>query len=233
MGLSSAWLGELMALVAVMLAWPLGWIPRRAPAGYGPRPVVLLHGWSLNRASMEVLAARLRRDGRQVFAVNYPSMQADADAKGAVVAARLREISAATGGGRVDVVAHSLGGVVIRVAATEPGMESLVGNVVTLGSPHRGSALALLWGGAGLGQLRPGSRFLETLTATDKLSERANVTAIASRFDFIVFPLDLAYYAGALNVTIEDVGHHSLLFSQRVYGLVKENLDVAPREPRL
>jgi triacylglycerol esterase/lipase EstA (alpha/beta hydrolase family) len=178
---------------------------------------------------MALIAARLRRDGRPTIAVNYPSMATDAEAKAAFVAQRIRDVAAQTAR-RVDVVAHSLGGVVLRAAALSDDVGAALGNVVTLGSPHRGAALALLWGGAGLAPMRPGSAFLEGLARCDRLVDSANVTAIATSDDAIVFPIDLAYYAGALNVTIENVGHHGLLFSQRVYDLVRENLDAPPRE---
>lgn len=225
------WFAEWLSLSFVLLTLPFGWIPPRSrPAPYS-RPVVLLHGWSLNRASMALLAARLRRDGRATYSVNYPSMGRDMSAKARFVADRLREI-AAWSTGPVDVLAHSLGGVVLRAAAADEGMEAVIGNVVTLGSPHRGSALTLLWGGAGLAALRPESSFLAALGEKDHLVEHANVTAIASSIDSIVFPAELAYYPGALNVTVENIGHHRLLHSARVYELVRENLDAPRREQR-
>ena len=54
--------------------------------------------------------------------------------------------------------------------------------------------------------------------------------SIYSSFDAIVFPTVLSEHPGALNIRIDDVGHHGLLLSERVYRLAKENLDVDPRQ---
>jgi hypothetical protein len=56
-----------------------------------------------------------------------------------------------------------------------------------------------------------------------------NVTSIYSTYDAVVFPCELSYYEGAMNVRVDWAGHHSLLVSERIYRLVKENLDVEPK----
>jgi len=225
--LATEWIGEGLALLLVVLAWPLGLFgsDRPRPAG-ARRPVVLIHGWSLNRASMALLAARLRRDGRDVYTVNYPSLLSDTDAKAAHLAVTLRRIAAESASEKVDVVAHSLGGVLIRAVACHHAGLGLLGNVVTLGSPHRGCALAVLLDGFGLRQLRPRSRYLERLAADDTMASSVNVAALASKFDAIAFPLECCEYRQAPNVNIEGVGHHGLLLSEQVYTIVKENLDI-------
>jgi triacylglycerol lipase len=224
-----AWIGDMCATLLAVFSWPLGWLGRAPRVRGGARPVVLVHGWSLNRASMAILAARLRRDGREAITINYPSMLADTGEKARGLSVRLRAIAKQAPDGRIDVVAHGLGGVAVRAAAKLHGLAPCLGNVVTLGAPHRGTALALLWCGAGLAQLRPGSRFLTDLAFEERLTSTHNVTAIASNVDTIVFPVDLAEYRGALNVTVENVGHHMMLYSGRVYALLKESIDLPPR----
>ena len=61
------------------------------------------------------------------------------------------------------------------------------------------------------------------------MSGSVNFASIYSSFDAIVFPTVLSEHPGALNVAIDDVGHHGLLLSERVYRLAKENLDVDPK----
>lgn len=222
------WLAEGFALLVAVLTWPLGlagWT--RARGGVG-RPVVLVHGWGLNRASMALIAARLRRDGRVVHAEAFEWRRKDLADAAASVAERLRAAAAASGSSTVDVVAYGVGGILVRLAAQAHGASTLLGNVVTLGSPHRGTALALL-GLPAIRDLRPGSSFLDDLVRGEKLPTQAHVAAIASPFDAVVFPFDLAYWPGAFNVTVERVGHCSMLYSERVYTLIAENLDVSPR----
>jgi pimeloyl-ACP methyl ester carboxylesterase len=224
-----AWLAEALALVAVIVTWPLGLVSwKRARPGSG-RPVVLVHGWGLNRASMALLAARLRRDGRVVHGESLFSPSASMIVAAGGIARRLRAIADDSGAACVDVVAHGVSGVLVRAAAQELGVASVLGNVVTLASPHRGTALALLGLPAALGGLRPGSPFLEDLVRGERLPTQTHVAAIASPFDAIVFPFDLAYYPGAFNVTVERVGHFSMLYSERVYALIAENLALPVR----
>lgn len=222
-----AWFGEVLAHFVALLGWPFGLLPEREldSAGYTGIPVVLVHGWGMNRASMAMLAARLRKDGRRVFRVNYPSTGPDTGVKAEHVARFMRNVLERTGAERIDVVGHSLGGVVSRVVARHHGGMDFMGALVTLGSPHRGSALvdALRW--ARTRQLRPGSNYLTTLADDDPVPGRVRVTAISSLFDAIVFPVANAEYDGAVNVSVDYVGHMSLVLSSRVYGLVKEALE--------
>ncbi len=225
-----AWLVEGTALTLVLLSWPFGRLrPRRNAVRSNLRPVLLVHGWSLNRASMYVLALRLERDGHNAVAINYPSLADEIDEKARVVAGEIRALAATCPDGRVDIIAHSLGGIVVRAAALDPDVRARIGNVVTLGSPHHGSALAVLGKRRGLLQIRPGSHFLERLTSEDELTSFVNVTTIASPFDAIVFPTDTAHLSGALNVTVDSIGHHALLYSERIYTLLRENIELPLR----
>ena len=226
-----AWLVEGASLTLVLLTWPFGLrSAKHRVIGPTMRPVLLVHGWSLNRASMLAIAARLERDGRTAVAINYPSLLEDADAKASAVAREIRTLAATSPDGRIDVVGHSLGGVMVRAAARDPDVGVLIGNVVTLGSPHHGSALALMGKRRGLLQIRPGSHFIERLTHEDRLAENVSVTTIASPFDAIVFPTDTAHLSGALNVTVDAIGHHALLYSKRIYTVLRENLEVPLRQ---
>jgi triacylglycerol esterase/lipase EstA (alpha/beta hydrolase family) len=183
----AGWVAEGLALLLSLVVWPLGLFPdRRVAAGGGDRPVVLVHGWAMNRSSMFVLAARLRRDGRRVYSVNYNSVVAKTDDKASELAACLETIRRDSGANRIDLVAHSLGGVLLRAVAKYHGGLDYFGNVVTLGSPHRGTALAVM---------------------------------------YIVFPTDCTFYPPAFNAELDGIGHMGMLLSERVYDVVKENLD--------
>jgi triacylglycerol esterase/lipase EstA (alpha/beta hydrolase family) len=226
-----AWLGEALAVSIVLVTWPLGVYWRRRPVVTSSRrPVVLIHGWSLNRASMLALSLRLQRDGRSVEAINYPSLGEEAETKSRAIADEIRRVASASPDGLVDVIGHSLGGVLVRAAARDPSVRILLGNVVTLGSPHHGTMLALLGKRHGLIQIRPGSHFLTRLAEEDHLADAVNLATIASPFDAIVFPTDTAHWKGALNITVDGLGHHAMLYSRRVYTLLRENLDIPLRQ---
>lgn len=223
-----AWVGEFLVILLGLSAFPFG-LFSTGPKGGGnskARPVLLVHGWAQNRASMALLAARLRRDGRRTWSINYPSLAESNENKTVQIARCLEELARESPSGRVDVVAHSLGGVLVRDLARDRNSLLRLGNVVTLGSPHKGTNLAMLSRSRGMTGLRPGSRYLQRLEADDALADRVRVTSIGSTFDAIVFPVDRSYYAPAMNVTVSALGHNSLLISSRIYQIVYENLEV-------
>lgn len=223
------WLAEGLALTAVALTWPVGIGGRSRVRSSVKRPVLLVPGWGLNAASMALLAARLRRDGRVVRVASTRRRSAGLHAAAEVLADELRQTAGTSGASTVDVVAFGWGGVLLRAAARAHDVTTLLGNVVTVAAPHRGTALACLGRPIALGELRPGSPFLLDLVRGEKLSTRVHVAAIASPFDAVVFPFELAYCPGAFNVTVERVGHFSMLYSERVYTLIAENLELPPK----
>jgi len=231
----TSWVGEWLAFMLVVSMWPFGLLghspfptKRRDAPRPDARPVVLIPGWSMNRGAMVVLAERLRRDGREAYAINYPSASHDTDRMAASIAASIEDVAARTGAERIDVIAHSQGGVLVRAAAREHDVLERLGNVVTLGSPHRGTAPAAMVRWRSLRHLWPQSRFLERLLEDDPVPVATNFTAIYSNFDASVFPAELGYYPGAFNVILDDVGHEGMLLSERVYKLAAENLAVEP-----
>lgn len=217
------WLAELGAILWVLATWPLGLLPRSRKS-LGGVPVVLLHGWAMTPASMAVLAARLRRSGREVHQIGYASLGPDMKGKAARIEARMRKIAAASTAGKIDVVAHSLGGLLARAAVRYYGAGAYVEHLVTLGTPHGGTALAAFLRRPNVRPMRPGSTFLRRLAENDPVPAQVACTAIFSTFDALVFPVECAEYRGAMNVEVDDVGHLGLLLSPRVFTLVEESL---------
>ncbi len=168
---------ECAATALLPLATPLALRRRRVrPLDSGdPRPpVVLLHGYAQHTANFTWLARRLRRDGwRHLYLVAHTPVGGDIERSAHRLGEALDRLRRATGASRVDIVAHSMGGLVAR--------------------------------------------------ACDCIS-------IYSADDAVVVPASRAYYPGAFNIEVRGLGHLSLLFSQRVYALVRENLS-AERAP--
>lgn len=103
--------------------------------------VVLLHGLFLSGWVMAWLAWRLRRRGLRTAVFSYPTRRRSPARNARELAAYLERLSP----GRVDVVAHSLGGlVVLHLLAQRPAPDAAarVRRVVLLGPPLNGSVLA-------------------------------------------------------------------------------------------
>ena len=110
--------------------------------------VVLIHGIWMNGMEMSLLRWRLRRAGYRVYRFQYASVSGDWQDNVAALADYIRQLE----GRCVHVVAHSLGGLLLRdylAGAADPRIDRLV----TLGCPHQGSALARLMLRRRLGRL--------------------------------------------------------------------------------
>ncbi|MEV7132623.1 alpha/beta fold hydrolase [Arthrobacter sp. NPDC093128] len=128
--------------------------PSPLPTRISGRPVIYVHGWlgssSGHENGPELLEEGLE-PGYEVFAFDYSFANTVWGASGeaaSCLADYIRQVSAAmTGGdGKVLAVGHSMGGIVIRAAGgilAGSGQGSILGGVVSLGTPYSGSP----WGG--------------------------------------------------------------------------------------
>jgi triacylglycerol lipase len=215
----ATFVAEWAAGVLVVLTAPLAWRWPREPAEVpgDQRPIVVLHGQVLHRLGSCVLARRLRRDGWRVHVVGSGVLGGDIERRAARLAAALARL-----GGGVDVIAHGVGGLVVRVHARSHGRASGVGRLVTLGTPHQGTAAL------GFGRVAADSALVTRLTSGDPVPALLDCTAIYSADDACIVPASAGYWPGAFNIEVRGLGHLGLLFSRRVYELVRENLDAPP-----
>ena len=87
------------------------------------------------------IPAALEQNGARVFYGNHESAASVADSARELTA-RIREIAETTSCGKVNVVAHSKGGLDIRYAVSCCGAAPLVASVTTVNTPHRGCVFA-------------------------------------------------------------------------------------------
>ena len=124
-----------------------GVVPVAGPIERGrPLPVVLVHGlFGFDRIGVpgarfdyfRGIARHLEGLGCQAHAVRLPASASVPD--------RARELVAAIDAlphARIDLIAHSLGGLDARYALTHLGLAQRVRSLVTVGTPHRGTPLA-------------------------------------------------------------------------------------------
>jgi len=226
----AAFVTECGATVALMLATPLG--VERRPRRRGAtaperRPVLLLHGYAQHPANFLSVTRRLRRDGwSHVYTLRHAPMFGDIERSAARLGAAIDRIRDVTGAPAVDVVAHSMGGLVARAYVRARGSACGIARLVTLGTPHQGTHIfRRLAHDPMLLQMRPDSPLLRRLASDDPVPTLVECVAIYSTGDAVVVPPHNGYYKGALNIELAGTGHMSLLFSRRVYDLVRENLE--------
>lgn len=121
-------------------------------------------------------------------------------------------------GGRIDLVCHSLGGLVARSYLQELGGARRVDRCITLATPHRGTYNAY-WLASKVGkELRPDSEMLQRLEASREKASKVQFVSIVGGSDNIVVPRVFA--ANEETMHVPDLGHQGILFSPAVYRAV-------------
>ncbi len=214
-----ALIGESFAFAAAVLRMAAE--PCRAPpdarpgSGTAARPLLLVHGVLCNRGVWRPLLKRLQALGyAPVRAVNLEPLGAGIEAHAASVVRELEDLRRASNGARVTVIAHSMGGLVTRAALRIMGPQA-IGHIVTIGSPHHGTAMAKLSSARPARQMRPGSTWLQQLSASEQAPLPVPVTSIYSLHDNLIVPPRSAMLPGARLHELRGLGHLGLLSARR------------------
>jgi triacylglycerol esterase/lipase EstA (alpha/beta hydrolase family) len=228
-------LAFLAALAALVVA------PATAGAADRPDPVVIVNGTFGPAFFYEPLAARLRADGHEVHIFELTNLGTGDIAGTAQDLARFADgVRARTGAARVDLVGHSQGGLVARHYVTFLGGADTVDSLVSLGTPHYGTAVATIadffGGGDCLGivacqQMAVGSDFVNALNAGDDTVGSVRYTNLYTALDELVRPVaNASLRDGATNVLIQSqcplraVAHVGLALDGTVYDGVHDAL---------
>ncbi|HEX4880300.1 MAG TPA: hypothetical protein VFV39_10680, partial [Limnobacter sp.] len=108
-----------------------------------PLPVLLVHGYLCNAAVWHSTRALLERADVSSHAITLEPAIGSIRSYAEVIHEAIDELLVATGAPQVKIIAHSMGGVAVRYHATEYGHQRIAG-MITLGSPHFGTALSTL-----------------------------------------------------------------------------------------
>jgi pimeloyl-ACP methyl ester carboxylesterase len=193
----------------------------------GYRPVVFVHGMAGDPSNFYAMRAFFSVVGRRrTYAVDL-SQCVDVRAMADVVAAFVREVRAVnrlTDGAKVDVVAHSQGGLATRQALLDPDLAALVGTVVTLGTPHAGTHAARYAGTVQGRDLRPEADAIARLRAQVPWNGPARLVCFWSRNDLLVLPAESAYVEGAEAVEFAGATHLSYLLDPQCWQAVWDRL---------
>ena len=171
-------------------------------AGAGADPVLVVAGTFLGEGSSEAyftpLVSRLRDDGFDVEVWAIPDHGlGDIAESAAVLEQFVGGLLDRTGADRVDIVAHSQGGLVGRYFVKNLGGDQQVDSLVSLAAPHYGTAEANIATFLGFGscagvvsceQMSVGSSFLAELNDGDDTIGDVVYTNIVTRFDEVVVP---------------------------------------------
>ena len=214
---------EALSLLTHGLLLPFGLARSRHVSERSPdlRTIVFVHGLAANRSGFLPLQGYLRMLGyKQQYAFGYRS----SGSLEAVALKLKREIDKRVRGGRIDIIAHSMGGLVSRFYLQRLGGARRIDRLITLGTPHQGTHAANFIPARLVRQLLPDSPFIRTLNA---LPEPANVrtTSFVAGRDILVQPIEAARCPFGNHIRMEELGHVELLFRAEVFHRIRTILD--------
>ena len=215
---------EWMATALMLILLPLGLSRGPAPApstqADGSRaPVVLVPGFLMNRSCMWLLSVYLRRRGwRWVWPINN-TRNTPIPVMARELGLKIQELKRVSGSDQVDVVAHSMGGIITAWYANKLGGTANIRKLISLGTPWKGTRM-YIWGpGREAKDLAPESEVINQVQ-----SLQIPVTSLWSQVDQLLVPSQTGRCEGKENLQLEQCGHMEMLLSARVFRLVREIL---------
>ena len=207
---------------------------RRIHPGSQAIPVLLVHGYGCNSGYWSYLVPRLDAKRISHAGIDLEPVGGAIDDYVPALERAVQELCAATGAPQVAIVAHSMGGLVARAWMRAHGSARVV-RLITLGTPHHGTALANFGPGANAVQMRrskgAASDWLRALAGSEDAARRALVTSIFSHHDNIVSPQTSSVLEGARNIALGGVGHVALGCNGRVLDTVMAELEALSPQP--
>ena len=194
----------------------------------GTRPVVLIHGFMGTRGSMYPLEQRLEEDGFCVLSFNLGAINLrDIRTSAFRIHRKLEAILAQTNIDKVDMIGHSMGGLIGLYMIKKLGAQKRVRRFIMMGSPMNGTWVALA-GVATVGlysastwQILPRSRFLDELHQ-GPLPPEVEYHSVSAARDWVCPPASTRL-RGAVAHSV-NLGHSSLVLSAEVYKHVQNIL---------
>jgi triacylglycerol lipase len=207
-----AWWGEVLTAPRIF-CWQQPFRSRVWPDQTNGRPgqrgVVLVHGFVCNRGLWNRWMPKLHALGIPVIAVNLEPVFGDIDGYVAGIDEAVHALEQSTGLAPV-LLAHSMGGLAVRAWLRQQGGAAAahrMHRVITLGTPHSGTALACLALSANAGQMARLGDWVGALGSTETPALLARFTCVYSNCDNIVFPTSTATLPHADNLPVEACAH--------------------------
>lgn len=191
------------------------------------RPVLLVPGWSDGVEELDPLRKRLFGAGwspDSVVAVAFDDPVGSNTDHAAELAVWVEGLVRATGAEKVDVVAHSMGGLALRRYLLDGGADR-VRRAVFLATPHRGTVSAHLAWGDGARQMEPGSRFLLDLLRGRALPPGVRAITVRTPLDLHVIPNESATLPGVPNLEACCPTHAGLLDDEGTFKMIRRFLE--------
>ncbi len=202
-----------------MLAIVLSTLSMQGYAACSKQPIVFVHGYAGSTGQWNTMINRFKNDGYPdcaFYKFSYSSLSQSNKTSAAQLANYVDWVKQQTGWSKVNVVAHSNGGLVSRwYRVFENGTKSN-DDLVTIGTPHEGTSWAYACFSPACYEMRYNSRFLRDLKG------RGCDTAIWSSGDEIINPDSSAKCGTSYHVGWWE--HNIMLDLYSTYDITRNNI---------
>ncbi|MFG2500943.1 esterase/lipase family protein [Streptomyces sp. NPDC048441] len=179
-------------------------------------PVIFVHGYNADPGVWGSLRDDFKASGyadTELFSWGYDTSQSVNEVLSGRFAAYVDEVRAQTGAAKVDVVAHSFGGLVTRWYVKHGGGTAKVAHWASLAGPNHGTGTA--WACAAWSQacrdMTPGSYVQDGLAEGDETPGDVAYATWWSSCDEVINPDDSVLLDGATNNAAGCLKHNELL----------------------
>lgn len=212
---------ELLIFAACFFLRPFGYLANqdKSVGSSVGRPILLVHGYLHDSSAWTYMKQKLASEGfGPIYTLNLIHPFRSIRSYAQFVAKKAEKIAEATGRKDLILVGHSMGGLVSSWYATKLAPPGTVTDVITLGSPLRGTYVAWIALGPNGSEMRPGSEFIKELQTEIARSQDIRFYHIGTKTDQLVIPSSSAWLGDRKekHFVVEDMGHVTLLFSKRV-----------------
>lgn len=210
--------GVLLACLALAVLSPLG-----TAHAAGKNPVVFVHGYTGSASNWVAAQAYFRLQGydsSQLHAFEYDWSQSN-EISAAQLGDFIEQVLQETGADKVDIVNHSMGGLVTRWYMKELGGHVNVGHWASLAGANQGTTYAsacLIY--RSCQEMLPGSSFERQLNSGDPTPGDAEYATWYSPCDGIIVPYTNTRVDGAQNNLVTCETHLGFLTNTDVFGEV-------------
>lgn len=187
-------------------------LPRFSVEAAGGNPVLCVPGFLDLELYFAPLRKKLEKQGRRTYYLEVFPNVGDIRNSATVLSRLVAQAKAETGAKQVDLLAHSMGGLISRTYMQDyDGMRN-VQHLVSLASPYHGTEVARIAPTAGAAQMRPGSDFIKAMNAKGETPGSVKYTSIRAGLDEIVIPHDSPILQGAEENVLAPAAMHGTIF---------------------
>jgi len=188
----------------------------------GPAPVLLVPGWAGSARLLAPLRRRLVEAGwseGHVMALDFTDPKGSNRDHALEISAAVDVLLERAGAQRVDIVAHSMGGLSTRLYLDHGGAVR-VRRAVFIATPHRGTYAAYLALGRGRREMIPGSALLRELGGKPSVPPGVEAMTIRTPVEVHILPHASAVLPGIRDVRVCCPTHRGLLASRNAFRVI-------------